>query len=308
FAQLDWKIHFLTAAIDRDAHLIARPLFVQNEIYVELHSNFLTVYRDDYVSAHVKSAHADCRDAVAAVNSCLRCRPTAWNGLHKQAFLNEEIKHLAKSAANDERIYSEIGLINPTINNQIVGDTFCDVDRNCEANARCRAGRRVNRGVDADDFTMRIDERPAGIASVNCCVSLDRFINESCLAGLYGAAQRAYDACCERTLKTKRISDSENFLADLNRGRIAERQRDEWFFLGHYFYESNVVARIRAHDCCWITRLIAKNNFNRLGAFDHVIIRENESLGIDDEARPRAFDGDRVHEKVVFRGLRQNIC
>src|SRR5262249_7542583 len=148
------NIHFLAAAIDRDAHLVSRALLVQYEIHVKLRSNFLTVDCDDHVAAHVKPAHADCRDVVAAMYSNLRCRPAARNGLHEQAFLNGKIQYFSKSAANDERIHPEISLVNSTIRDQIVSNPLCRVDRNCKADTSCCSRRGVDRGVDADDFTI----------------------------------------------------------------------------------------------------------------------------------------------------------
>jgi len=49
----------------------------------------------------------------------------------------------------------------------------------------------VNRGVDANAITVRIDERAAGIAAVDGGVGLNGFINESGLAGLPPVRPRA---------------------------------------------------------------------------------------------------------------------
>src|SRR5262249_52020555 len=141
-----------------------------------------------------------------------------------------------QTTADDKCIHTEICLVNPTVRDQIMRDTFCGVNRDCEADARSCSGWCVDRGIDADDFAVGIDERTARIAAVNRGVGLNRFVNESGLAGLYGAAERADDAGRESTLKTKWIPDRENLLAYLNRGRIAERKCDERFLLWCDFY------------------------------------------------------------------------
>ena len=71
---------------------------------------------------------------------------------------------------------------------QIIGDTFCSVDGNGEANTGSGAARRVNRGIDADDVAVRIDERAAGVALIDGRVRLDRFFDEGGLAGLHCAS------------------------------------------------------------------------------------------------------------------------
>ena len=62
---------------------------------------------------------------------------------------------------------------------------------------------------------MSIDKWTAGISAVDCSVGLNRFVDQSVLAGLYGAAERAHDSRGERTLKTERIANGQYFLADL---------------------------------------------------------------------------------------------
>src|SRR5882762_5608674 len=93
---------------------------------------------------------------------------------------------------------------------EVARDVFRRVYGNGEADAGGGAAGRVNRGVDANDFTMRIDERSAGIAAVDGGVGLDGFVNESGLAGLHGAAERADYAGGERGLEAEGIADGEN--------------------------------------------------------------------------------------------------
>src|SRR5882762_1690324 len=118
------------------------------------------------------------------------------------------------------------------IDDEVVRDVFRCVDGNGEADAGGRAAGSVNRGVDANDFTMRIDERPAGIAAVDSRVGLNGLINESGLASLHGASERADNAGGERGLEAEGIADRQDFLADLKRAGISQQKRDEMLSLG----------------------------------------------------------------------------
>src|SRR5438034_1176071 len=99
------------------------------------------------------------------------------------------------------------------IGDEIVGNVLRCVDGNGEPDARCRARGRVDRGVDADDFAVRIDQRAAGIAAVDGRIRLNGFVNESGLAGLHRAPKRADNAGRERGLETERVAERKDFLA-----------------------------------------------------------------------------------------------
>src|SRR5712672_1290173 len=101
-----------------------------------------------------------------------------------------------------------------------MGNAFGAVDRNGEADAGGGAARRVDRGVDADHFAARIDQRAAGVAAIDGGVGLNGLIDESGLAGLHSAADGADDAGGQRALETEWIADGENFLAYLESGGI----------------------------------------------------------------------------------------
>jgi len=84
--------------------------------------------------------------------------------------------------------------MNAAVGDEIVRDALRGVDGNGEADAGGRSGRRVDGGVDPDDFAVGIDERAAGISAIDGGVSLNGLIDESSLTGLHGAADGADDA------------------------------------------------------------------------------------------------------------------
>src|SRR5260370_28261398 len=85
---------------------------------------------------------------------------------------------------------------------------------------------------------------------------------QTCALPIYRAAKRADHAGGQRALKAERIADGEHFLADLQRGGIAERERHEMLALRLDFHQCDVIALIGANEFCGIARLIAKDDFD----------------------------------------------
>ena len=280
---------------------------VEDQVDVKLTDDFLAVDGYDHVASDGDLAHACFRDTIATLNagscgrSALRC------SLHEQTLFHGQIQRFAQPAADGQRFHAEKGAVHAAVGHEIVGNVLCGVDGNGEADAGGGAAGGVNRGVDANDFAVRIDERAAGIAAVDGGVGLDGFVNESGLAGLHGASDGADYAGGERGLEAERITDGENFLAHLERSGISQRQRREVLSLGIDFQESDVVALVGADEFCRVVGLIAEHNFDGLGAFDDVEIGEDVAAGINYKTGAGAFDGDRVHEEIIFRRLGENV-
>src|SRR5947207_6041042 len=77
--------------------------------------------------------------------------------------------------------------------------------------------------------------------------------------------------------------------------------------LGLNFNESDVVALIGADEFAGIAGLIAENDFNGLGFLNDVKIGEDVAFLVDYETGAGAFDGDRIHEEIVFGGFGENV-
>src|SRR5205823_7927693 len=109
-----------------------------------------------------------------------------------------------------------------TIRDQLVHDLAGHADRDRKADADIAASRCQDRGVDADNPALQIDERPAGIARVDRGVGL----NEILIAfDTKTAPERADDPGSHGLAEAKRIADREDEIADLQSIRIAHRHR-----------------------------------------------------------------------------------
>ena len=86
------------------------------------------------------------------------------------------------------------------------------IDGDRKSDPRRRARRCVNRRIDSDHLPVRVDQWSAGIPAVDGRIRLNRLVDKSALACLHRAAHRAYHSGCQRTLKSKRITDRQNFL------------------------------------------------------------------------------------------------
>src|SRR6267143_2404686 len=242
FAELDADVHLLAAAIDSDVHRVARAFAIEDDVDIELTRDLLAVDGDDDIAADVNAAHAGLYQAITAANPGGGGGAAGSGDFNEQAFLNRQVQRFTEPAANGQGLHAKESAMNATVGDEVVGDVLRGVDGDGEADPGSRSAGRIDGGVDADHFTVRIDERAAGVAAIDGCVGLDSFVDKGGLAGLHGAAQGADDAGSERGLETERIADGKNFLAHLQCGGVAEREGDKFLSLGIDLDQSDVVA------------------------------------------------------------------
>ena len=89
-----------------------------------------------------------------------------------------------------------------------------DLRRNGEADADAAAGRREDRGVDADDLALRVEGRAARIAAVDRRVDLQEVVIGT---GADVAAARRDDAGGHRAAEAEGIADRDHPIADARR-------------------------------------------------------------------------------------------
>ncbi len=97
---------------------------------------------------------------------------------------------------------------------------FGAVNRNgkSDANAACLAASAalgtVDRRVDSDDVTPGVQQRAAAVTGIDGGVGLDQAFQRISILIRKAAAERAYDAGCERAFEPERIADREHLLAN----------------------------------------------------------------------------------------------
>src|SRR4029077_371113 len=107
----------------------------------------------------------------------------------------------------------------PSVPHDAGGDIGCRVD----ADGKADALRGVDhRGVDADNAAIAVNQWAARIARVKWRVGLDDAVDQPPRRATQAAAERADDAGRHGRLKTQRIADRYDNLADAQPGRAAE--------------------------------------------------------------------------------------
>src|SRR5262249_22343243 len=121
------------------------------------------------------------------------------------------------------------------------------VGRNVERDADRATGRREDRGVDADDITVNIESRAAGIAFVHRRVDLNEIVIG---ARTDIAAARRDDTGCDGAAEAERITDGEHPVTD-SWGRF--RELHEWKIIALDLDEGEIGARVGTDDLCRIS-------------------------------------------------------
>src|SRR5215469_16523552 len=221
FAELDRDVELFGPAVESHRDRVARTFTVQYHVDVELIADLLPINAHDDVSPNHDLSHARLSRAITATNP-RRGRWAAF-GSHfdQQTVLHRQIERLGKPSRYGNGLHPKVGASYFTFRDQIIRNQLGSIDRNREADSCGGSRRGINRGIDPDDFTVRIDERPPRISAVDGGVRLNRGINESSLTGLHRPAEGADHAGGKSRLKAERIADGQNLLSHLQLGRIA---------------------------------------------------------------------------------------
>src|SRR6185437_4830207 len=112
---------------------------------------------------------------------------------------------------------------------QLVDHAGSKLRGNGKADADRSTRWRDDRGVDADDLAVHVEQRPAGIAAVDGGVRLDEIVIGT---GIDVAVTGRNDAHRDRTAQTERIAHGHDPIADTHLAGIAELHRRQLVPLG----------------------------------------------------------------------------
>ena len=169
---------------------------------------------------------------------------------------------------------------------ELSDDQLRGIGRNIEADADRTAGRRIDRGIDADHIAVDVERRSAGIALVDGRIDLDVIVIRS---GADITAAGRNDARRYGAAETERIADGNHPVADL---RLLAGEIDEGeVLLALDLDHREIGLRIGADNLRRINRAVVGGNLDRLGVIDHVVVGHRIAVRRDEEAG--AFAGDR---------------
>jgi hypothetical protein len=165
------------------------------------------------------------------------------------------------------------------------------VGRDREADALVAAGARQDRGVDADQVAVHVDQRAARVAGVDRRVGLDEVL--VVLDADRGPADRRDDAHGHRLADAERVADRQHDLAEPQLRRVADRdglERRQLAALGrHQLQHRDVAARIAADQPGVELDAVAQRDLDRRGVVDDVGVGQDAPVAGHDHAGAQAL-------------------
>src|SRR5205823_938997 len=142
---------------------------------------------------------------------------------------------------------------------------------------------RVDRGVDADDFSLDVQQGAAGVAGVDRGVGLDE-VGEGAALLLRrdGAAERGDDAGRDGAAEAEGVADGDDALADHQVARGADRRGGE--ALRADAQHRHVAVGVDADQLRRELRAVVEVDADRRRAFDDVVVRDDDAVARPDEA------------------------
>src|SRR4029077_18508374 len=155
---------------------------------------------------------------------------------------------------------------------------------NSESDTDRTAGRREDRGIDADDIAVDIESRATGIALVHWRVDLNEIVIRTC-ADI--ATARRYDTGRDGAAETKRITNRENPIADPRRSLREFHERE---IVAIDLDQGEIGPRVALNHLCGISLAIIGGDLNFLGILHDVIICYGITVAGNEKARALAGD------------------
>ena len=159
------------------------------------------------------------------------------------------------------------------------------MDGIAEADADRTTGWREDRRVDADNLSLHVEQRTAGIAAVDRGVGLDEVV---VLALMNVTPARRYDAGGHRAAQAKRIADRQDPVADAGLTRVTEIDRRQRL-VGFHLKQRDIAAFVTADNLGLQHGVVLQRDGDLVGAFDHVVVGDDIACRIDDKARAQAL-------------------
>ena len=153
--------------------------------------------------------------------------------------------------------------------------------RGCKTDADRTARRRQDRRVDADDLTVHVEQRTAGIALVDGSVSLDVIVVGTAVDVAVAGRDNARR---HRAAQPERIADRHHPLADTHLFAVAEFYRLQRLVRLHAQH-GDIDLGVLADDFGLQLLAIGEDDRDVVGVADDMIVGDHNAGGIDHEAR-----------------------
>src|SRR6185312_8288143 len=179
---------------------------------------------------------------------------------------------------------------NTSIPDDIVINTHRRIRGQRKTNSFIGAAARRNHRIHADHFTADVQQRPAAIPRIDCRIGLNKMLELLLHAKVWQIAPgSAYDARGYRSFQPEGRANRYCPIANLNTIGICKLDGRK-LPPGIHFDDGQVTLRVDTHNARTVFRVVVnETDFDSIGFIDHVIIRNNVAVLIDDKPRPAAF-------------------
>ena len=151
---------------------------------------------------------------------------------------------------------------------------------NGKSNAHGAARARVDRGVDAQQVAVHIDQRAAGIAGIDRCIGLDKIL-EGVDTQLV-ASQRAHDAAGHSLTDAKRVANGQHGVAHHQRIGVAEHNDGQ--LVQFDLEDGQVGVGVGANYLGLGLAGVVKDDLDFIRAFDDVVVGQYVAAAAYDNA------------------------
>src|SRR5215472_8316714 len=148
------------------------------------------------------------------------------------------------------------------------------IDRDGEADAVVGAGAGVDEGVDSDDLSIGIEQRPTRVAGVNRGIGLKVVV----IVPTKDLTLGTHDTGGDRHAHVKRISDGHHPIADFSFVGIPQCRTRQCIFRGD-LDQGEVGLLILADDLRTEFPLVAECDLDLVGGTDHVVVGQDVAVG-----------------------------
>ena len=223
-------------------------------------------------------------DDVARPEAALARRPGLDHAGDQHPLRHREVERLGDLGREIARLDADPAARDLAVLDQAVHHLAGGGHRNGEADPEAAAAARVDRGVDAEQVAVDVDQRAARIAGVDRRVGLDEVLEDVDAERV--AAERADDAGGHRLADAERIADRQHDVADLQPVGVAEGDHRQLVEVD--LEDGDVRFGVAADRPRLGAAPVAEQHLDIVGALDHVVVGEQVAGRRDDHARAEA--------------------
>ena len=241
-------------------------------------------------------------DDIADLQACFRARRVRLDlsddGSRSVVHV-EELGFIGRNVADAD---ADIAVAHLSVFNETVNRWLHDLRGNGKSHAGKTSGLGDQKRVDADDFAVGIDQRPAGVAWVDRGVRLDELARRTAVSGEWiGTVQRTDDAARHGETESQRIAECEYGLAGMQLGRISQRHARQVGAVD--LDDGKIRERIGADELRRQDSAVGHGDANVDCAVDDVVVGHDVAIGRNDHAAAQTVLNVRLRPHVLAKAV-----